>query len=166
MSTAAAPSRLQGISPGDPPFSHQLAIEAGVARLSFDGELDLIAQPRLVSALDRCTSEAALVIVDLRAVDLLSRSALQRLIAASRRKRAMGGRLVVVRGRGTVQQLFERVGVTLDLEVVDTPPASFQTCRATDRQRTDTDVSGERTAPSGRPSAGPADTPSSPPSVR
>ena len=122
MSTAAVPSRRPPFRSGDPPFSHQLAIEAGVARLSFDGELDLIAQPRLASALDRCTSEAALVIVDLRAVELLSYSALQQLIAASRRKRAMGGRLVVVRGHGAVQRLFDRVGVTRDFEVVDTPP--------------------------------------------
>ena len=71
MSTAEAPTRSATLSCA-PPFSHRLALEDGSARLSLRGEYDIAAEPRLASLLDRCTAGAALVIVDLSAVEFLS----------------------------------------------------------------------------------------------
>ena len=65
---------------------------------------------------------AALVVVDLSAVEFLSCCALRQLVTASRHTRAMGGRFVIVRGRATVQRLFDLVGVDLEFEIVDAPP--------------------------------------------
>jgi anti-anti-sigma factor len=96
--------------------------EAGSARLSLRGELDIAAEPRLQSLLDRCIADAALVVVDLSAVEFLSCGVLGQLITASRLSRAMGGRFVVVRGRAAVQRLFDLVGVELEFEIVDAPP--------------------------------------------
>jgi anti-anti-sigma factor len=120
MSTAEAPTRSATL-PCAPPFSHRLALEDGSARLSLRGEYDIAAEPRLASLLDRCTAGAALVIVDLSAVEFLSCGALHRLLTASWHTRAMGGRFVVVRGQASVQRLFDLVGVDLDLEIVDAP---------------------------------------------
>ena len=123
MSTAEAPTRSATL-PCAPPFSHRLALEDGSARLSLRGEYDIAAEPRLASLLDRCTAGAALVIVDLSAVEFLSCEALHRLLTASWHTRAMGGRFVVVRGQASVQRLFDLVGVDLDLEIVDAPPTA------------------------------------------
>ena len=124
MSTAESSTGWPATLPGAPPFTHQLALEAGSARLSLQGDFDLSAEPRLASLLDRCTTEAALVLVDLSAVEFLSCGALRLILSASRRTRALGGRFVVVRGQTTVQRLFDLYGVDLEFELVDAPPAS------------------------------------------
>ena len=122
MSTAHASTGRSATLPGAPPFTHQLALEAGSARLSLEGDLDIAAEPRLSPLLDRCTAEAALVVVDLSSVEFLSCRALRLLLVASRRTRAMGGRFIVVRGQDTVQRLFDLVGIDLAFELVDAPP--------------------------------------------
>ena len=122
MSTAESSTGRSATLPGAPPFTHQLALEAGSARLSLLGDFDMAAEPRLAPLLDRCTADAALVVVDLSAVEFLSCRALRLLLIASRRTRAMGGRFVVVRGQATVQRLFDLVGVDLAFELVDAPP--------------------------------------------
>ena len=105
-------------SSGDPPLAHELSIAAGCARLSLEGELDLVAEPQLALLLDRCSS-AVLVIVDLRAVTFISCGVVGQLAAASRRTLATGGRFVVVPGRNAaVRRVFDVTGMEPEFEHV------------------------------------------------
>ena len=119
-STATSPGSPSTL-PGDPPLAHQITITAGSARLSLEGDLDLVAEPLLELLLDPFSS-TALVIVDLSAVTFISCGVLRKLLDASRHTRAMGGRFVVVPSQGAVRRLFDLIGAERELEVVATPP--------------------------------------------
>lgn len=106
----------------DSQFNFHYTVGDGVAHLSVEGELDIADESRFVASLHRCQVEAALVVVDLRELAFLSCGGLRALLSASRRARATGGRLVLVRGPATIQRLFDVVGVDLQLELVARPP--------------------------------------------
>lgn len=94
------------------------------AQVVATGELDIDSVPRLDSALRRAEAEATVIVLDLRELEFMDCSGVHLLIAADRRIRRAGGRLVVVRGPAEVQWLLEVLGVDGRLELVDRPPAS------------------------------------------
>jgi anti-anti-sigma factor len=70
------------------------------------------------------------VVLDLRAVEFFDGSAAAVVLAADRRIRGSGGRLLVVRGPAEVDWVFELIGLDRHLELVDwpsvAPAASFE----------------------------------------
>jgi anti-sigma B factor antagonist len=85
------------------------------------GELDIATVPCLDQALRRAEADAALVVLDLRALAFIDSSGAHLLLAADRRIRRAGGRLVVVRGGDQVEWFFALIGIDAELEFVDWP---------------------------------------------
>jgi len=86
------------------------------------GELDFATVARLDQALRRAETDAALVVLDLRALELIDSAGVHLVLAADRRIRQAGGRLVVVRGGEQVEWFFALIGIDAELEFVDWPP--------------------------------------------
>lgn len=84
------------------------------------GELDLASIERLSHALAEHES-APLVVLDLRAITFLDTSGLRLVIGAHQRAEQAGVRLVLVRGRESVQRIFEVVDLERELPFVDDP---------------------------------------------
>ena len=122
MFNAASPATVGRLPPTVSGFSCHFTLDQGAARVGAEGELDVANEARFAAVLSRCQAEAALVVVDLRALEFLSCGGLRALVNATRRARATGGRLVVVHGPGAVGRLFEIVDVTFEIELVDRPP--------------------------------------------
>ncbi len=91
-------------------------------RLAVAGELDMATVPALEAMLVQAQAEASLVVLDLRELKFIDSSGLQLVLAADRRARVAGRRLVVVRGRGQIERLFGLLGIDRELELVDQPP--------------------------------------------
>jgi anti-sigma B factor antagonist len=87
------------------------------------GELDIATVPETDRALRRAEASAALVVVDLRALEFIDAGAAMLLLAADRRIKASGGRLIVVRGPAEIDCVFELIGLDRQLELVDWPAA-------------------------------------------
>jgi len=63
--------------------------------------------------------------IDLRGLDFLDSTGLARLLAANRRARRGGWRLVLVRGRAPVQRVLALSGLRERFEIVGTPAAAL-----------------------------------------
>jgi len=87
------------------------------------GELDIATAPQLETALRDAEADADLIVLDLRKLTFMDCSSMRVLLAAHRRARLAGGRLVVVRGQVDLARLFSLVGIDDELELVDRPPA-------------------------------------------
>lgn len=88
------------------------------------GELDIATVPCLDQALRRAEADAALVVLDLRPLEFIDSSGAHLMLAADRRIRRAGGRLVVVRGGDQVEWFFALIGIDAALEFVDWPSAA------------------------------------------
>ena len=95
-------------------------------KISLRGELDFEhaytfdEELRRVEALDvRC------ICLDLRELSFLDSSGLARLVAARRRARKAGRRLVLVRGSAAVQRVFQLTAVEEAFEIVSKPELLF-----------------------------------------
>jgi anti-anti-sigma factor len=108
-----------------PPLDADQAI-----RVAPVGELDIATIPETDWALRRAQAAAPVVVLDLRAVEFFDGSAAAVVLAADRRIRGSGGRLLVVRGPAEVDWVFELIGLDRHLELVDwpsvAPAASFE----------------------------------------
>jgi anti-anti-sigma factor len=102
-----------------PPSDAEQAI-----RVAPVGELDIATIPETDRALRRAQAAAPLVVLDLRAVESFECSAAAVVLAADRRIRGSGGRLLVVRGPAEVDWAFELLGLYRHLELVDWPSAA------------------------------------------
>jgi anti-anti-sigma factor len=76
------------------------------------GELDIATVPHLDQALRRAETDGGLVVLDLRALELIDSSGPHLVLAAARRMRQPGGRLVVVRGGEQVEWFWPSVART------------------------------------------------------
>ena len=85
------------------------------------GELDIATVPRLDRALRRADAETALVVLDLRRLEFIDASGAHLILAADRRIRGAGGRLIVVRGNAEVDWFFALMRLDRELELVDWP---------------------------------------------
>jgi anti-sigma B factor antagonist len=86
------------------------------------GELDLASSPALQEELDRvATSEAQLLIIDLRALDFMDSTGLSVLVRAHQRAEEQGRELAMVKGPQQVQRLLSLTGVADRLTLADSP---------------------------------------------
>ena len=98
--------------------------ELGAVRFALRGELDLAhaytfdEELRAVEA-----TRPSAVVIDLRELSFLDSCGLARLLAARRRARRLGHRLLLVRGPATVQRLFALAAVDEAFEIVSDVPA-------------------------------------------
>lgn len=105
-------------------FSCRRLAAGSAVRVAVAGELDILTVPRLDRELRRAEADADSVILDLRELEFVDSSGGHLLVAADRRIRAAGGRLVVVRGPGEVDWFFRLVGLDRMLHLVDAPPVA------------------------------------------
>jgi anti-sigma B factor antagonist len=98
--------------------------EPGAVRFGLRGELDLAHaytfDEELRSVED---TRPSTVVIDLRELTFLDSCGLARLLAARRRARRLGHRLLLVRGSAAVQRLFALAAVDEAFEMVSDVPA-------------------------------------------
>ena len=100
-------------------FSVHVTRRPGALVVAPQGEIDVATVERVRAA---CAAhERGTLALDLREVGFLDSSGLRLVVECQRRADACGHRFVVVRGRGSVQRLFEVVGLGHRLTVVDEP---------------------------------------------
>ena len=100
-------------------FGLQTTANGPVALITLRGELDVLAIAELESELERVTEDV--VAVDLRSLLFLDSAGLRTILLARDRLASEDRRLVLVRGPGDVQRVFELTRTTLRLEFVDAP---------------------------------------------
>jgi anti-anti-sigma factor len=89
------------------------------------GEIDMASAPELAHAL-ASDEDAALVVLDLRAVTFLDSSALGLIVAQLRRARDRGSRFAVAAGRGSeAYRVLELSGLLGAVEVVEAPDGAL-----------------------------------------
>lgn len=94
----------------------------GAAWVSASGELDLASAPQFEQTVDEALKHALLVIIDLRALTFIDSAGLHAVIDADARARENEQRLVLIRGSGQVGCLFDLVGLTGRLKMLDLTP--------------------------------------------
>jgi anti-sigma B factor antagonist len=96
---------------------------AGDALIALTGELDLSGVPALDQEIEELAAspDVKRVILDLRGLAFLDSSGLRVVALAARRLSAADRSLVLVRGRESVQRVFEITRMSERLEFVDDP---------------------------------------------
>lgn len=103
-------------------FNFETRAEEDVRILKLAGELDLAASPSLEEELDRAlSSEASLVLVDLRELDFMDSTGLSVLVRAHQTAEQNGRRFVLVNGSHQVQRLLSLTGIAGRMTLVDSP---------------------------------------------
>src|SRR3954466_12948650 len=101
-------------------------LDAGAVRIALRGELDLAHAYTFDEELRRVEdARPAGVVLDLRELTFMDSCGLARLLAARRRARRAGHRLVLVRGPAAVQRLFAVAAVEGAFEIVSDVPAGL-----------------------------------------
>jgi len=96
----------------------------GSVRIALRGELDLAHAYTFDEELRRVEdARPECVVIDLRELTFMDSCGLARLLAARRRARKLGHRLVLVRGPAAVQRLFALSAVDEAFEIVNKPDA-------------------------------------------
>jgi anti-anti-sigma factor len=99
-------------------------LDSSTVLIALRGELDLAHAYSFDEDLRRIEAERpACVVIDLRELSFLDSCGLARLLAARRRARKLGHRLVLVRGSAAVQKLFALTAVDEAFEMVSDVPA-------------------------------------------
>jgi|SRR4051794_36085034 len=86
------------------------------------GEIDLATIDAVAAEIDAGSAEAALVVLDLRAVTFLDSAGIRLVLTSARRLAAAGGELAVVHGPAEVQRVFNLVGLDGRVRLLDAPP--------------------------------------------
>jgi anti-anti-sigma factor len=103
-------------------FSVEEHNEGGATIVAASGELDLRTSPELEEHLDRVFStDAQLVILDLREIEFMDSTGLRVLLTAHQRAHDTGKRFGLVRGAEQVERVLRLTGVRELLTVVDAP---------------------------------------------
>ena len=101
-------------------------LSSGAVRIALRGELDLNHAYTFDEELRRIEdSDVTCICLDLRELTFLDSSGLARLVAARRRARKAGRRLVLVRGPAAVQRVFQLTAVDEAFEIVTEPDKLF-----------------------------------------
>ena len=101
-------------------------LEPGAIRIALQGELDLAHAYTFDEELRRVEeSRPSCVVIDLRELSFLDSCGLARLLAARRRARRLGHRLVLVRGPKAIQRLFALSAVDEAFELVNDVPEAL-----------------------------------------
>jgi anti-sigma B factor antagonist len=97
-------------------------VNKGVARLLLEGDVDLATATEIEGRLREFEQDSPpLLVVDLRGVTFLDSTGLRLIISADRRARQNERRLVLVRGRESVDRVFRLALLDSRLEFVDDP---------------------------------------------
>ena len=89
--------------------------------ISVSGELDLATSPALEQELERASSSATVVIVDLRQLEFMDSTGLSVLVKAHQKAEELGQSFALVRGPQQVERLLSLTGVADRVRLVDTP---------------------------------------------
>jgi anti-sigma B factor antagonist len=101
-------------------------LDAGAVRIGLRGELDLAHAYTFDEELRRVEeARPSCIVVDLRELRFLDSCGLARLLAARRRARKQGHRLLLVRGSAAVQRLFVLSAVDEAFEMVSEVPVAL-----------------------------------------
>ena len=101
-------------------------LDAGAVRIALRGELDLAHAYTFDEEVRRVEeSHPSCVVIDLRELHFLDSCGLARLLAARRRARSAGHRLLIVRGPKAVQRLFALAAVDEAFEMVSVLPETL-----------------------------------------
>jgi anti-sigma B factor antagonist len=92
------------------------------AWIRVSGELDIATGTQLEQTLREALGSARLVVVDLRQLTFMDSTGVHLMIEADARARRSAQRLVRVRGPEQIDRLFDLVGLTDRLEIVDLKP--------------------------------------------
>jgi anti-anti-sigma factor len=111
---------VNGVLPQRPEFEVTVTSEDGVCVVAVSGELDLDTMVELGAAL-AAGGGLATTVIDLRGLTFIDSSGVSGVLAAARRARDAGSRLVCVPGPPSIQRIFELTGVDTVLEWVDRP---------------------------------------------
>jgi anti-anti-sigma factor len=94
----------------------------GTVRIALHGELDLAHAYTFDEELRQLEADRpTCVVLDLRELTFLDSCGLSRLLAARRRARRMGHRLLLVRGPAAIQRLFAISAIDESFEMVSEP---------------------------------------------
>jgi anti-anti-sigma factor len=97
-------------------------IGTGAVSIRLNGALDLAYAYRFDDALRRAERDASsTLVIDLRGLDFVDSAGLSRILAARRRARRAGRRLVLVRGSFAVQRFLQMAALTEHFEFVSSP---------------------------------------------
>src|SRR3954452_18627467 len=100
----------------------------GTVRIALHGELDLAHAYTFDEELRQVeAARPGCVVLDLRQLTFLDSCGLARLLAARRRARRAGHRLLLVRGSAAVQRLFALTAVDESFEMVNEVPVALTT---------------------------------------
>jgi anti-sigma B factor antagonist len=114
-------------------------MRAGAISIRLRGALDLAYAYRFDDELRHAERDASrLLVLDLRDLDFVDSAGMSRILAARRRARRAGRRLVLVRGSRSVQRFLQLAALTEHFEYVNAPeeadedgaPAAADTARA------------------------------------
>jgi anti-anti-sigma factor len=101
-------------------FAVDVVRRGGAIHVVLEGELDLLALPRLEAALPR-PAAGEVLIVDLRALDFMDSSGIHVLMTLDVAARDEGWSLVVVRGSRDVHRVLELCHIPERVRIVDKP---------------------------------------------
>jgi anti-anti-sigma factor len=110
-----------GVLPQRPEFEVTVSTEDGVRVVAVSGELDLDTMGELNEVLAADNGLLATTVVDLRGLTFIDSSGVSGVMAAARRARDAGSRLVCVPGPPPIRRVFELTGVDTVVEWVDDP---------------------------------------------
>lgn len=99
--------------------SHRL--EHGIT-LVLTGEVDLASAPIVEDEMLRAEESEELIVLDLKHVSFMDSTGVRTVIAADKRLRERGATLRIVHVPSHVRRLFDMVGISAHLEIVDSPP--------------------------------------------
>jgi anti-anti-sigma factor len=101
-------------------------LDAGAVRIALRGELDLAHAYTFDEELRRVEeARPPCIVLDLRELSFLDSCGLARLLAARRRARKAGHRLLLVRGPAAIQRLFALSAVDEAFEMVSDIPVAL-----------------------------------------
>jgi anti-anti-sigma factor len=106
-------------------------LSSGAVRIALRGELDLNHAYTFDEELRRVEgTQPHCIVLDLRELSFMDSCGVGRLVAARRRARRAGRRLVLVRGGRAVQHLLALTGVEETFEIVGEVPGSLRAAEA------------------------------------
>lgn len=104
--------------------------------LALSGQLDLVSSAALKRSMDELvSSDAELIVVDLRGVEFMDSTALHLLLEARLQAHESGRRFALIRGPEQVQRVFDLTGMTGTLTIVDAPEQLLEVDQAPDAPR-------------------------------
>jgi anti-anti-sigma factor len=122
-------------------------VGAGAVSIRLRGALDLAYAYRFDDELRHAERDASsCLILDLRGLDLVDSAGISRILAARRRARRSGRRMVLVRGSNAVQRFLQVAALTEHFEYVSSPEDAARVCHE-ERAAKATDASPARGLP-------------------